>query len=334
MTRTPKKKVLITGINGFVGPHLAAACAARSWTVAGTIRSFRSDIARLAEHPAALLVPCDLTDPHAVAAAVKAHRPDYLFHLAAQSFVPASWTAPRQTFEVNVLGTLNVLEAVRQHSPDTVVQVAGSSEEYGLVHPHECPIGEAQPLRPQSPYGVSKAAADLLAQQYAASYPSRIVITRAFNHTGPGRGAVFAESDWAQQVARAEAQGVTALIAHGNLDAVRDYTDVRDIVRGYIAAVEHGQSGEVYNLCSGEGAAPTMHAVLAQLGVLATVRLELRRDAARVRPSDVPRLIGDGRKAAAALDWRPEIPFTTTLRDLLDYWRKRVLGGGVGFAVS
>ena len=314
------KKVLITGLAGFAGSHLAEACNARGWLVYGTIRHFRSDLSNL-EGIQYKPVVADLMDYHALADAVSKIKPHYLFHLAAQSYVPESWTAPRQTLDVNLIGTLNVLEAVRKEYPDTVVQVCGTSEGYGMVEPDECPITEDQPLRPLSPYGVSKVAADLLASQYAASYHLRVIVTRAFNHTGARRGQVFAESDWARQIVLAETSQANRTVLHGNLESIRDYTDVRDIVEGYILAVEKGKAGEVYNLCSGQGYA--MGEVLQMLCELAQVAVALVPDSNRMRPSDVPRLVGSYDKARSELGWIPKIGFDKTLLSLLDYWRTK-----------
>lgn len=322
---TPTKRVLITGINGFVGSHLAEACGKLGWEVHGTIRSHRSNLDHLADARWAALHPCDITDYASIGDVVGRLSPDVIFHLAAQSYVPASWQAPRQTMDANLGGTMNILEAIRHRSPFTVLQVAGTSEEYGLVHDYECPMDEQQPLRPLSPYGVSKAAADMLARQYAASYGLKVVVTRAFNHTGPRRGDQFAESDWAKQIALAEAAGSDHYeIRHGNLDAIRDYTDVRDIVRGYIAAVERGRPGQVYNLASGAQRSPRMGMVLDTLCSMANVKVVPVPDPARLRPSDVPRLIGDATKAQVELDWRPTIQLNKTLEDLIDYWRDQV----------
>ena len=323
------KKVLISGVNGFVGSHLAEACLARGWEVHGTIRHHRSTLENIGAIADKIsLHRCDIADQPNVADVVKTVKPDYLYHLAAQSYVPDSWLAPQQTMVANVVGTLNVLEAVRSHSMGTVVHVAGTSEEYGQVNVNELPITEDSPLRPLSPYGVSKASADMLARQYAASYGVKAVVTRAFNHSGPRRGRFFAESDWCRQVALAEAGLVDPVIRHGNLEAVRDYTDVRDIVRGYIAAAELGKKGEVYQLCSGVGV--KMATVLGVITVMANVRIRLEEDPARMRPSDVPRLVGSNKKAKDELGWEPTITAATMLQDLLDYWRERVAEEKVG----
>ena len=321
------RRVLVTGANGFVGSHLVEYLLARGDEVHAMLRSFRSDPANLAHLDASKFAihMADLTDESAVAGLVKSIQPTHIFHLAAQSYVPVSWEAPHATFTANLNGTLNLLEAVRRHAPKARVQVAGSSEEYGRVAADECPITEDQPLRPLSPYGVSKVAADALARQYAASYGLHVVVTRAFNHTGPRRGLVFAESEWALQIALIEMGNHDRVIMHGNLDAIRDYTDVRDVVRGYALALEHGRPGEVYNLCSGPAQAPRMGEVLEALITAAAVPIATKQDPRRMRPSDVQILVGSATKARRELEWTPTILFAKTLSDLLQYWRSAVL---------
>ena len=264
---------------------------------------------------------CDLRDASSVHQVIEAVHPDRIFHLAAQSYVPASWTAPAETLMTNVLGQLNLFEAVRQTGITPRIQVAGSSEEYGLVHPEELPVKETNPLRPLSPYGVSKVGQDLLAYQYFMSYKLPIVRTRGFNHTGPRRGEVFVESNFAKQIAQIEA-GLQEPVVHvGNLKAIRDYTDVRDMVRAYWLALEKGTPGEVYNICTGE--ACLIEEVLQELLRLSPAKVRIEPDPARMRPSDVVLLKGDNSKFVAQTGWRPQIPLKTTLKDLLEYWRER-----------
>lgn len=312
--------VLITGVNGFVGSHLAEACAQRGWAVHGTVRNHRSPLEHLAGvGDRVSLHRCDVNDAPSVHRTMREVQPQIVFHLAAQSFVPDSWRAPEHTLETNVIGTLHILEAARALKAPPTVQIASSSEAYGLVKPEEAPITEAQPLRPLSPYGVSKAACDLLGQQYAASYGLRVVVTRAFNHEGPRRGAAFAVSDWAKQIAEAERGLRPPVVKHGSLTAVRDITDVRDTVQGYLAAVARGAQGRVYNLASGRG--HKMGEILDTLLAASTMRIGKLLDTTRMRPSDVPLLIGDSSRACAELGWTARFPLERTLTDTLDYWR-------------
>ena len=313
-------RILITGATGFVGSHLADYLVAiPTYEVWGTRRR-RSDTSNL-QAPIDLL-DCELTDPISVDSVLQASRPDFIFHLAAQSFVPDSHSAPHHTIAVNLLGTLNLLVAVLNRCPEAKVLVAGSSEEYGIVHPHECPIKEYQPLRPVSPYGVSKAAMELLAQQFHASYGLHIVTTRAFNHTGPRRGEQFVTSSLAKQVAQIEASKRKPLVHVGNLEAKRDWTDVRDMVRAYHLGLCDCAPAEPYNICSAH--AHSIADILRILQQNATAKFTTEVDGDRLRPSDIPLLLGSHEKFTKATHWQPVIPFNETIVDLLEYWRKRV----------
>lgn len=324
-------RVLITGITGFAGSHLAELALGEAGTeVYGTYRT-RSRLENIRHIlPSLGLVECDLRDPFAVERVVSEVKPDRVFHLAAQSFVPTSWTAPDETFTSNVLGQLYLFEALRRHQPDARVQIACSSEEYGMVFPNEVPITENNPLRPLSPYGVSKVAQDLLGYQYHASYGLFVVRTRAFNHTGPRRGEVFVTSNFAKQVAEIEAGRRPPVLTCGNLDARRDFTDVRDMARAYWLALEYGEPGEVYVVASGKSYA--IREVLDMLLGMARCAIAVKVDPERLRPSDVPILEGDASRFRARTGWRPAIPFSQTLADLLEYWRETVgreaAGGG------
>ena len=227
-------RVLITGITGFVGSHLAEYALSKGAEVWGSIR-WRSDTGNIAHIKDEIrLVECDLRDLTSVNQLISESKPDYIFHLAAQSFVLTSWHAPHETLTTNIIGQLNILEALRFGDKEAKLQIAGSSEEYGMVYENEVPIKETNPLRPLSPYGVSKVAQDLLAYQYAKSYGLKIVRTRAFNHSGPRRGDVFVESDFAKQIVQIEAGKKEPVISVGNLEAKRDFTDVRDTVKAPI----------------------------------------------------------------------------------------------------
>lgn len=323
MAKRRKKQVLITGITGFAGSHLAELLLDQgNYKVWGTARprSKTDNIEKIKDH--IHLEDADLVDSHSLYAIVKKIKPDYIFHLAAQSFVPTSWASPAATLEVNIIGSANLFEAVRESGIDSTIQIACSSEEYGLVRPDELPIKEDNPLRPQSPYAVSKLAMDYLGYQYFCSYNMKIIRTRGFNHTGPRRGESFVTSNFAKQIALIEKKKQPPVIQVGNLEASRDWTDVRDIVRGYLLAVLKGEPGNVYNICSGR--AVKVKKVLDILLNLAKMKVTIKQDPARMRPSDVPILVGDYSKFARSCGWKPEIPFEKTLSDLLDYWRERV----------
>jgi GDP-4-dehydro-6-deoxy-D-mannose reductase len=316
-------RILITGITGFVGSHLAEYALGRGVEVFGSVR-WRSKT----EHIEGLrdrvtLIESDLRDLLSVRTVLEQSRPDFIIHLAAQSFVAASWQTPVETFHTNVVSQLNLFEVMRQLGSSARFLVIGSSEEYGLVEPQELPIRETNPLRPLSPYAVSKVAQDLMGWQYFRSYGMHIVRARAFNHSGPRRGETFATSNFAKQIAEMEA-GLREPVVHvGDLKPTRDFSDVRDIVHGYWLLLERGTPGEVYNLCSGVDW--SIERVLNFLIGQSTVpHIEIRQDPARLRPSDVPVLRGSRQKIESALGWRTTIPLEQTLTDLLEYWRRRI----------
>lgn len=320
-------KALITGITGFAGSHLAEYLLEKhpEVEVYGIYRwrSRRDNIEHLSSKIE--LLEADLRDYSSLHHLLERVRPDYIFHLAAQSFVPSSWTAPGETLTTNITGQTNLFEAVRTLRLDPTIQIACSSEEYGLVHSDEVPIKETNPLRPLSPYAVSKVGQDFLGYQYFQSYGLKVVRTRGFNHTGPRRASVFVAASFARQLAAIEAGFTEPVLKVGNLDAVRDFTDVRDMVRAYWLAVIKGRPGEVYNIASGHGI--TIRELLDRLIDLVGVKVRVETDPTRLRPSDVEILIGDSTKFRADTGWEPRIPFDQTLRDLLDYWRGRVIDG-------
>ena len=317
-------RVLITGITGFVGSHLSDYALAQGAEVygSGRWRSKTENIEHIRDR--ITLVECDLRDLSSVQHLLEIAAPDLVFHLAAQSFVHASWHTPAETITTNAISQVNLLEAIHSRGGKAPrFLCVGSSEEYGLVHEDELPITEANPLRPLSPYAVSKVAQDLMGYQYFKSYGLPIVRSRAFNHEGPRRGDVFVTSNFARQIAEIEAGRRKPEISVGNLKARRDYTDVRDVVRGYWLLLERGEPGEVYNLCSGR--AWMIEDILSFYLERSRVKpIAIVQDPARLRPSDVPVLIGDAGKISRALGWRPEIAFERTLGDLLEYWRQRV----------
>ena len=315
------RRVLVTGVTGFAGSHLVDYMLELGDVEIWGIQRWRSRTENIEHFRDRIhLLECDLRDAESTRDAIEASRPDWIFHLAAQSFVPTSWRAPSESLTTNVLGQLHVFEACRRIGMKPRIQIACSSEEYGMVYEDELPIRETNPLRPLSPYAVSKVTQDLLAYQYFMSYKTDVVRTRGFNHEGPRRGPVFVASDFAKQIADIE-RGLKEPVLHvGNLDARRDFSDVRDIVRGYWLALEKGEPGEVYNLCSGK--AWTIRAVLDHLLSLTKTKIEVRPDPKRMRPSDVPVLLGDPSKFQQRTGWKPVIPFERTLADMLEFWRR------------
>jgi len=316
------RRVLVTGVTGFAGSHLVDYMLTRNDCEIFGIQRWRSPMENVTHFMDKItLVECDLRDASSTRDTLERIRPDWIFHLAAQSFVPTSWSAPTESLTTNVLGELNIFEAVRRLGLACRIQIACSSEEYGMVQADELPIRETNPLRPLSPYAVSKVAQDLLAYQYWMSWKVDSVRTRGFNHEGPRRGPVFVASDFAKQIADIE-KGLKPPVLHvGNLEAKRDFTDVRDMVRAYWLALEKCEPGEVYNLCSGK--AYSIREVLDLLLGMTKGKIEVRQDRMRLRPSDVPVLLGDHSKFTRATGWEPVIPFEQTLRDMLDFWRAR-----------
>ena len=297
-------RVLITGGAGFVGRHLFALAADRGAKVVAPDRE-----------------ELDLLDAGATRAALADAAPDAVFHLAALASVAESWREPGETFDNNTHATLNLLEAVRTEAPEAVVLVAGSGEEYGPVPEERLPLTEAEPLRPQNPYAVSKAAADLVAGFYADAHGLRVVRTRAFNHAGPGQSDAYVIAAFAKQIADAERAGQAELLLEtGNLEPRRDFTDVRDVVRAYWLAVERGEPG-IFNVCS--GVSVPVADILARLAALTELRVEQRTDPSRLRKHEVMDIRGSHERLTAATGWRPEIPIERTLADTLDWWRGR-----------
>jgi len=319
------KKILITGINGFAGSHLSDYIIKNKFgEIYGTYQSKTSNFSNIKHIVDTLsLIKCDINTPSEISAAIKQADPDYVFHLAAKSFVPDSWKSPHETLQSNILGSLNVFEAIRNLSPETTVHVASSSEVYGMVYQDELPVKETNPLRPFSPYGVSKAAMDLLGYQYHQSYALKIIRTRAFNHTGPRRGEVFVASDWAKQIVSIEKGLHSPELYVGSLTSERDFTDVRDVVRGYWLAATKGDPGEVYNICSGK--THRMQEILDLLLSFTDKKISVKKDPSRMRPSDVKTLYGDSTKFREKTGWKPKTSLKKTMGDLIDYWRGKIL---------
>ncbi len=338
-------RVLVTGITGFAGSHMAEFLLEKPDVEIFGIYRRRSRLEHLDGLQNMLqmiepgvasvetiqgafakgkinLIDCDLLDAFSTHKLVGAVRPDRIFHLAAQSHVPTSWNSPAATLTDNIMGQLNLFEAVRSAGIDPLIQIAGSSEEYGMVYPDEVPMKESNPLRPLSPYAVSKVAQEMLAYQYHQSYGIKSIVSRGFNHSGPRRGENFVDSSFARQIALIEKGHQEPVIYVGDLSSKRDFTDVRDMVRAYWLLLDKGKPGDVYNI--GSGNTRSMREVLNLLLGMSTVKVEVRVDPTRLRPSDVMILWADSTKFIEATGWKPTISYEQTLKDLLDYWRERV----------
>lgn len=314
-------EAFITGIAGFAGSHLAEFLLAHTdLEVSGLLHKQKKNISHLENQ--LKLYQGDLFDSSSVAQILSMAQPDYIFHLAGEANVLFSCANPWDTFQSNVLSQLNLLEAIRESVPSAKVLVVGSAEEYGLVRPEDLPVKETTPLRPHTPYGVSKIAQDMLGLQYYLQHKVPVIRARSFNHIGARQTERFVASAVSRQIAEIEAGLKPPVLSVGNLSTARDFTDVRDTVRAYYLLLERGTPGEVYNVGSG-----TSHGIRELLDILlgfAEVSVRLETDKARLRPSDVPVSRCDYSKLHEATGWEPEIPFEEGLKDTLDYWREQI----------
>jgi GDP-4-dehydro-6-deoxy-D-mannose reductase len=310
-------RFLITGVTGFAGGHLAQLLAAHGHAVFGMTRGTPAPHSPL---PAEHLLSVDWSDTTSLAAVLRQVRPDGVFHLAAQTSVRESFAAAHDTYHANLFGSLRLFEAVLHATPKCRVLFVGSGDVYGGIDAASLPVTESARLLPLSPYAVSKLAADLAAYQWWRTNGLDVVRVRPFNHTGPGQSPRFICSSFAQQIVDIELGRRAPRIGAGNLEVVRDFSDVRDVVRAYLAAWETGASGEVYNLCAGVGRTP--RSIAETLMSLSGVRAALESDPARERSFEAAAMVGDSTKLREATAWSPLIPWEQTLRDLLVYWRE------------
>lgn len=326
MITTKIDKVLITGITGFVGSHLADYIIENcpEVKILGLVR-WRSPKINIEHILDKVTLSCgDLADSYSLRSILSEHSPDIIFHLAAQSYVPFSYKAPIATLNANVIGTANLLEEVKSlklsSGYDPIIHICSSSEVYGQVQENEVPIKETNPFRPASPYAVSKVGEDMLALQYWLSWKIKTIRTRMFTHTGPRRGEVFATSTFAKQIAAIESGLQSPIVKVGNLDSIRTFLDVKDAVRAYWTLANKCTPGDVYNIGGIE--TMTVGDMLYKLLKLSTRKdIKIEIDPKRLRPSDVTLQIPCIDKFMNETDWKPEIPFDKTLEDLLNYWR-------------
>jgi len=312
-------RALITGITGFAGSHLAENLLQSGYRVYGTkvkgegkekLRGFMTSVS---------VSDLELRDLPATRRLVRRIKPEVVFHLAAISSVGVSFEEPQLTLTVNLIGTVNLLEALRSVSTVKKILIVTSSDVYGVIRPSDLPLKEATPMNPVTPYGVSKAAADMIGFQYFKSYGMPIVRVRAFNHTGPKQNTGFVVPDFCRQVASIESGKSKPVVRVGNLGAERDISDVRDIVRGYRLIAERGREGDVYHLCSGKS--HRIREILDRILRISTNSIEVRTNLKLMRPSENPRLVGDFSKARRVAGYKPTYKLTDTLSDTLDYWR-------------
>lgn len=326
-------KVLITGITGMVGSHLADFLLEQTdWEIFGMCRwrSPLDNVQHLLERANRKerlhFLHGDLCDYISLANAIEESRPDYVFHLAAQSYPSTSFSAPIQTLDTNILGTARLLEALRKcPGIDPVIHVCSSSEVFGRVPKEKLPINEECSFHPASPYAISKSGTDLVGRFHAEAYGQKVLVTRMFTHTGPRRGDVFAESTFAKQIAMIEAGLIPPVVKTGNLQSLRTWSDVRDAVRAYFMLVTVNPTpGAYYNI--GGSFSCTVEDMLRHLVSISSARDSIRveTEQARLRPLDADLQVPDTAKFRAHTGWQPEIPFEKTMQDLLDYWRERV----------
>jgi GDP-mannose 4,6-dehydratase len=331
-----RKRALITGITGMVGSHLCDFLLEHTdWDVYGMCR-WRSPLDNV-EHlldranrkDRVFFLNGDLNDYVSLAGTVEESRPDYVFHLAAQSYPKTSFSAPFDTLETNILGTERLLEAIRRTGGiDPVIHVCSSSEVFGRVPREKLPINEECSFHPASPYAISKIGTDMVGRFHAEAYGQKIVVTRMFTHTGPRRGDVFAESTFAKQIAMIEAGLIPPVVKTGNLNSMRTWSDVRDAVRAYYMLVTVNPiPGQYYNI--GGTYSCTVGDMLDHLISISTAKETIRveTEGARLRPLDADLQVPDTSKFHAHTGWKPEIPFEKTMKDLLDDWRGKVRSG-------
>lgn len=316
-------RVLITGITGFAGSHLAEYCLARTGIeVIGLARDRRRlhNVSHLDGRIG--IVQADMRDAGAVDRALVEAAPEIVFHLAGQPNVPLAFSDPVGTLMDNVVGQLNLIQAMLRHAPHVRLLVVGSGTAYGNVRPQEVPVDENVLLRPSDPYAVSKATQDLMAYQYFLSHQLQAVRVRPFNHTGPRQSVAYVVSRFAQQIAQIEAGQIPPELHVGNLSAVRDFTDVRDIVRAYFLAATQGEPGEVYNIGSGHGR--TIDEVLRLLTGFSSVRFDIHEEPSSRRPWDTPIMVCNVGKFHERTGWEANMPLERTLVDTLNYWRAQI----------
>jgi GDP-4-dehydro-6-deoxy-D-mannose reductase len=316
-------RALITGSAGFVGSHLCEYLVQETdWEIWSVCFHSCSTEHLDPIRDRITLFQGDLMDNDWVDQVVASVRPEVVFHLAALSSAASSFVDPARTLSNNILAQVHLFQAILQARVDPIVLVVGSGEEYGMVKPEEIPVNEDTPLRPANPYAVSKVAQDLLALQFFFSHGLRTVRVRPFNHIGPRQAPGFVTVDFARQVAEIEAGQRPALVQVGNLNARRDFTDVRDVVRAYYLAVTQGKPGEVYNI--GSGKAHSIEDILQKLVGLIEIPVKVEVDPKRLRPIDVPVIACDCTRFREHTGWEPDIPIEQSLQDILNYWRDRV----------
>lgn len=311
-------KALVIGAAGFVGGHLinhlSDDCGYEVYATKLPFEKLDTDRASVSD--------LDILDQNAVTELLSEIKPDQIYHLAAQSSVKVSWEKPQLTADINIKGTINVLEAARAAENKPRILLVGSGEEYGYLKPEEIPVKEDTLLRAGNIYAATKACQGMLGEIYSRAYGMDIIMVRAFNHIGPGQSDIFVVSDFCRQAVMAEAGKKEPVISTGNLAAERDFTDVRDIVRAYSSLMKTGRSGQTYNV--GSGTARSIQSILDLILSKTSVKIDVVRDASRMRPSDVPAIAADISRIRTDTGWEPVITLENTIEDIMNYWRKNI----------
>ena len=313
-----KKRVLITGANGFAGQYLSNYLNSKGYELWGL--DVDNHLGQSAQN--ITIRAADINSQEQIETVLAECRPAAIYHLAAQSSVAVSWQSPQTTMRVNLEGTINLLEAVKNLKLDSRILLVGSGEEYGAIQPEHLPIDESQNANPQNPYSLSKLYQTILGMHYLRAYNMNIYLARPFNHTGPGQKTGFVIPDFAAQIANIEAGLQDPVIRVGNLSAQRDFCDVRDVVQAYCAIIEQGQIGRIYNIASGQAVA--IQSILDQLLSLSTVPIQVTIDQHKLRPVDVPMIYSSISRIQAETGWLPQIKLHDTLKDTLEFWRMQV----------
>ncbi len=313
-------RALITGIAGFVGGHLAEVLRVETdWEIWGAVIG---SVERANAISRTKMLTTDLREPEQARVLVETAQPDVVFHLAAQAYVPQSWADPWDTYQTNVGGQLNLLEALIKAGLNPRVLIVSSNEVYGLARPEDLPLSENAPLRPNSPYAVSKLAQDFMGLQYFLDRGLPVIRVRPFNHIGPRQNERFVAPSFAKQIVEVERGLRPPTLRLGNMAARRDFTDVRDMVRAYLLAVQKGEPGEVYNI--GTGTARSVRELLEMMLAHCSIKIAEETDPAKFRPSDTPTSYADASKFKRQTGWEPCISFEQTCVDILNDWRGRI----------